>query len=82
MNVTTPHSLPDGVSSSAGMNASTAADKNAASGAVSVRYASGSLAAAGAAAGLACCACAGSAGVRLAATAVPAPPESCDVGSD
>ena len=39
MNVTTPHSLPDGVSSSAGMNASTAADKNA-SGAVSVRYAS------------------------------------------
>src|SRR5581483_4393620 len=76
MNVATPHSLPDGDRSSAGMNVSTAATTKACSVGVSVSSGSGCGAAAAgcapATAAFAACACA--AGAIPAATAVPATP--------
>src|SRR5882724_2150790 len=75
MKIATPQSLPEGESSSAGINVSTAATMNAASGAVSVTKGSGSCGdgcAAGDAAGVGCCASTGSA--IPAAIAVPARP--------
>src|SRR5262245_5421696 len=71
MKVATPHWLPEGDSSSAGMIVSVAATKKACSVAVRVSSGSGSATAAAAAAGA--CACAGAAGASPAATAVPAP---------
>jgi hypothetical protein len=73
MKVATPHSPPEGDSSSPGIIASAAATKKACSVAVSVSSGSGS--AAGAGAGFACAVCAslGAVGARVAATAVPAP---------
>ena len=70
MKVATPHSLPEGENSSAGMIVSAAATKKACSVAVSVSSGSGS--GAGDGAGVPCGLCA-SAGVRPVATAVPAP---------
>src|SRR5476649_2807335 len=76
MKTTTPQSLPEGVSSSAGMNVSTAAAKKACSAAVKVRVPSADAAAAevdaAGAAGEFVCASADD-DARLAATAVPAP---------
>src|SRR5262245_51786269 len=73
MKVATPHSLPEGESSSAGMIVSAAATKKACSVAVSVSSGWGS--GAGDAAGVPCgfCASAGAVGARPVATAVPAP---------
>src|SRR5580693_6105320 len=71
MNVATPHWLPDGDKSSAGINVSAAATKKACSVAVSVS--SGSASDGGLAVLGAVCASAATGGAKDAATAVPAP---------
>ena len=72
MKVTSPQSVPDGESSSAGMKASTAAETKAASVAVSASKAAGSARAAATAVG-AVCASPGTVEASPVASAVPAP---------